>query len=480
MKLLVKFSLLYLGLAFPLSSFSQVTKSLNTGTADFNYEDKFEVKEVYFFSPTHPDTIGWIDVLFDDGTDVPQNSARNMTNGWSKYGITLNPVAYESGFTPIIGADILFECNSGIDYSEYFIREKQSAGLDLPPKQITVIGSFFRYKKDTTIIAFPAEAVLGFEEFEIEWQIADTISAPEDEWTTIGISKNPVYVTYKKPEILTFVSTIPDRYHHSLLNIGCVSAHGQKSDDFITGAIWSKLTSLDVKGADSGSTLTYYGSYGCQNTTTEALLLTGDGQCGAWAKLFIDLLKVQNITHSTETGDYFKMNHPTWPGQDTFAYNFFVKDWSFSASPDFPDTGNSSDYKFLLVPEQDWSSGSLNLSDWIAGGHYNWQYSDGIDNLTSIPGQGNPNPESIFQNHQFNVISDFALDPSYGIPHDVSMIKTNALDAYAWMGEDIINENDFGIDFNGNGTLETTATVFVVYATDNLDLYDLEFTIFNY
>jgi len=153
----------------------------------------FTGKGVYYFSPTYPDTPGWIRLLNDDGSNV--SNRENFTTAWELF--KTRPVAYVSGQTPMIGADISFICNSNVDYSTWFIRGKNSLGNDLPYQLITLDGNRIRYLKRFASTAFPTNTVLYFEDFEIEWQIAPPDpffpSIPQDDkWTTIFTSSNSI------------------------------------------------------------------------------------------------------------------------------------------------------------------------------------------------------------------------------------------------------------------------------------------------
>ena len=81
--------------------------------------------------------------------------------------------------------------------------------------------------------------------------------------------------------------------------------------------------------ADSKSPLFYYKQWNCNSTNTAKLLQTEDGQCGSWAHFLIDLLKNQNITHSTVADDYVYFK-PIFPVPAGAYSDFLVKDWSLT------------------------------------------------------------------------------------------------------------------------------------------------------
>jgi len=175
-----------------------------------------------------------------------------------------------------------------------------------------------------------------------------------------------------------------------------------------------------------------------------------------------DLLKVQNVNHSTIENDFFHFS----PDRDYDAEGFFVNNWTAT-------TGELTGFwhpvfKYVIIPKPDFFSGNTNTA---------FYYSDLVDNTEAIEGQGpNGNPASIFENHQITQINGTLKDPSYGAEFSsLQAIENEALFGYYIFGqvtgfdETVYDFNNDGIpdDFNGNGESEESATILVILiATD--------------
>ena len=200
-------------------------------------------------------------------------------------------------------------------------------------------------------------------------------------WWNAGICANQTYVTLGDPLTTVF---------HTLAHLGCKNANGENTAANCTSKIWSEFTDRDVRRVD-GVQLTYYASYTCVNVTTASLLANGDGQCGSWAKFFIDMRKVQGID---DTDEYVIFEPIADDG-------FCVKNWTFTGAG----SSGHATHPYLNLPD----------FPLVGATSYNWKFAEVVD-ATGIPGQGNANPASLFNNHQV-VISGQYYDPSYGVQH---------------------------------------------------------------
>ena len=243
-------------------------------------------------------------------------------------------------------------------------------------------------------------------------------------WINAGTSTNQCYITLDDP--LTDV-------YYTLVHLGCKNADGAMTASNTTEAIWNEFTDRDVRRVD-GVQLTYYASYTCGNVNTADLLKYGDGQCGAWASIFIDMRKVQGID---DTDEYviFRPIPPLGIPQDYVG--FLVKNWTF--------TGNGSSghatHPYLNLPD----------SPLVGATSYNWKFAE-VNDATGIPGQGNANPASLFNNHQV-VISGRYYDPSYGVQHaSLQDIDDNAIEGFH-IGPVLypVDEPVVNLDLNGDG-----------------------------
>lgn len=81
---------------------------------------------------------------------------------------------------------------------------------------------------------------------------------------------------------------------------------------------------------------------------------------------------------------------------------------------------------------------------------YNFAYAEVTDD-NGIPGQGNPNPASLFNNHQV-VMSGEYYDPSYGVKRaTLADIDSNAIAGFYKFAQIPLNEADYNLDLNQDG-----------------------------
>ena len=249
-------------------------------------------------------------------------------------------------------------------------------------------------------------------------------------WHDVDPSINQTYVTLGDPLTTVF---------HTLAHLGCKNADGESTASGCTSKIWGEFTDRDVRRVDNVQ-LTYYASYTCDNTSTAELLFYGDGQCGAWASLFIDMRKVQGIDDLNEWVIIKPISHE----------GFIVKNWVFTG------TGSSghSTYPYLNLPD----------SPLIGSTSYNWRFAE-VNDTSGIAGQGNANPASLFERH-FVFIGGQYYDPSYGIQHaSLQSIDDNAIDGFYLSGTYPVDEPTVDLDLNGDGDkvdvdIDTTVILF--------------------
>ncbi len=245
-------------------------------------------------------------------------------------------------------------------------------------------------------------------------------------WYTTTTSANQTYVTLGDPVTMVY---------HTLAHLGCKNADGETTAAGCTAKIWGEFTDRNVRRVD-GVQLTYYASYTCGNLTTASLLANGDGQCGAWAKLFIDMRKVQGI----DDIDEYVIFEPI--ADD----GFVVKNWTFNGAG----TSGHPTHPYLNIFESD--------ATLIGATSYNWTFAE-VNDAPGIPGQGNANPASLFNNHQV-VISGQYYDPSYGIQHASLQSIDDTIDGFYIAGTYPVDEPAVSMDLNGDGD-ETDLNVIV-------------------
>ncbi len=320
-----------------------------------------------------------------------------------------------------------------------------------------------------------------YPEFIINWEYSFTEPDINDNasWKGIGASENTIYVTHKDPIISpknTFDhDTIMDDepfagylWYHSLFKISCEAAHGQGGSLGIYNKIKEKVTTLELYSADENEALIYYDTWlGCSSTNTRDLLKHKQGQCGSFARLFLDLLKIQGIDTDTSFYNFIAVH----PMPDTLIVEppeyFLVKKWNIPGSEGTLGSKVAT-FKSLpfythanVIPKD--SSNSIDDTAWKGSGTYNWVYSE-FEDSTGVKGQGNINPVSDFLNHQIALIVDL-YDPSYGLTYteivEPENMETQTISAYAKIvSTSDKSEEDYGIDINGDGTTSNIPEVY--------------------
>ncbi len=326
-------------------------------------------------------------------------------------------VAFTRNTKPKITAK--FKIAGASDFAAVKIKATGPGGLTIPETAASVSGD--EIVMPSTEASSALINVIKFYDrkedskaFKLKWEM----KADDYEWCPLGVTKHTVYVVLADPETSLRQET--------LFEISCRRAEGIDQATDVTDAIWSEFTDRVVKRVD-GVQLTYYNDYLCSNVTTGDLLKFGDGQCGAWAKLFIDLRKIQGIDDTNEYVIFLGVA----------ADGFVVKNWSFSGAG----TSGIAEYPYLNIPED-------NL---VGNNGYNWRFAE-VNDEAGIPGQGNPNPASLFSNHQVVIAGEY-YDPSYGIKHaNLQAIDDNSIDGF-FVGPALhpIDEPAVDLDLNDDG-----------------------------
>ena len=170
-----------------------------------------------------------------------------------------------------------------------------------------------------------------------------------------------------------------------------------------------------------------------------------DGQCGAWAHLFEDCLKVQGVGSQRQ-----KIS----PNSDMLGLNFsmfYIKQWTYTSND-----GVSGDdaFPYLNVPR---------TPEWIDN-----TYNFVVTQVTHLPngslhGQHQPIPLSMFNNHivvKYGIGTNHKLyDPSYGKIHDSLEAFANAVSGYVRRDPVTVDEAAAGFDCNGDGNVGGVVTI---------------------
>jgi hypothetical protein len=321
------------------------------------------------------------------------------------------PYVYVSGRT--MKFDVTFEySNPTPNTIEIYVRGEGPAGFTvggawaklLPTGGRTVTVTF---KGLTLDKPFEPDKVDYYNPFAIRWfwaEVAWLAQPPEPgdpSWKSAGESRGIIYVLHKAPNATLY---------HTVVNLGSSAAKGKKAASDITEAIWSKFATLRLQRADDGEVLKYYWNYSSSSffTETKKLLENADGNCNAWSRLFADVLKAQGLFSSVSIVRL--VANPMLYG------GFLVNRWSFIAADSF------GDYPFSHTLTGPYNPDDLRRSFMEAetgpGGEPRGHKLDpgsGVKDEEGIPGQGNPNPASVFGKHMVVQLGGEWFDPSYGM-----------------------------------------------------------------
>jgi hypothetical protein len=400
--------------------------SFGGATSEY-YELKSDDGAILYTAPQ------WLDVDHDPDSTNAALGERN------------NAVAFKRKTKPQIGAVFLlqgFPANYPIK-----IRAHGSDGVEIPATNPVRQNDYFEVPATTeSTTAFP-DTIKYYNKndstaFTLTWQIS---LDNEQTWLELGTTKHTVYLTWDDP--------VTSLRQESLFHLGCRQANGIEglvSDaakrEAITEAIWTDFGNREVRRVDTIQ-LKYYGSYLVPFSPvheTELLLATGDGQCSAWAKLFLDIRKVQGL----EDDFSYILLRPFPLGVDK---GFIIANWSFASS------GHSGhpDYPYLNLPDS-----PLATQD-----SYHWRGTPEVNDERGIAGQGTLDPASLFMNHRVVFLHNRYYDPSYGVTYsDLSSIETGVIVGFSLVDPRYpLDEPTVHLDLNGNGNMTDLQVPTLVY-----------------
>jgi len=301
---------------------------------------------------------------------------------WRADPAQMYPVAYRRGATMLVTAQFAFEgwtppqavaVSGKVQWAwEFYGRTGWRDPKDYAHNLTELSGSTLTLV-DAASRPLP-NAIAFLESMEIEWRISLDGGA---NYVHVGTSANPTYVTLERP--------IGPAYH-TLLHLGCRNAPGAKTARSAVEYIWKEFTDLDVRRVD-GVGMKYWHNNDATATTTAELLAdaNANGQCGAWAEFFRDMLRAQGIAGAVKVElTPIRTNDAGVLAPDQRGV-MLVKHWTFNATGTAPP--NAAPYTHLFH-----------------------EVYDGV----GVAGQGNPNPPPAFYNHFIVKYDNKYYDPSYG------------------------------------------------------------------
>lgn len=312
---------------------------------------------------TTPD---WLDNNLD-GTIDPKKGEREF------------PTSYERGSTPTFSATVVLNA-APPKGTTIMIRGTGPDKIDVPATAAALNGTKATITNVKATSAFPNK-VDYYSSFRIRWEISTDGGTT---WQAAGRSDNEIFVTLAAPQTsLRYVT---------LFFIGSLEAIGDTTAADTISDVWDAFAPNKIQRTD-GTPLVYYGTYGTGVTSTTGLLKGANGQCGSFCKLFIDVLKEQGIKRNNDYVTVFYANGVANGG-------FLVKNWNFAAAG----TSGNPFYPYVNVLKQVDKNG------------YSWTKAEATQ-APGIPGQNNPSPASMFNNHQVVLLGDVLYDPSYGVTY---------------------------------------------------------------
>jgi hypothetical protein len=222
------------------------------------------------------------------------------TDAWVKSPESKLPVAYISGnnasITPwfTLSASASAACSLPIGNPgamQMYVKAIWN-GIDIGQRMLVMDGTQFWTSQLPFYVDFEPNIVRAYKPFKIEWKATFN---PNDinSWKSVGISENPLYVL-RKPKIGDA------EYYHTSVDISCVGANGlgggSDGEKNVVDGIFLEFKDLDVKKVGINQmAMTFWGIGPSTSTSVRDFLRLKNGQCGAWARFFQDLLELHGI-----------------------------------------------------------------------------------------------------------------------------------------------------------------------------------------
>lgn len=329
----------------------------------------------------------------------------------SESSFTPRPAAYVSNNSPRVQASFSWTCEEAPD--SVYVRGVASGDMEFPSVKVAVTGSgstktiLYPYTNSTT--AFEANKIRYFEEFKIDWNI----SFDGTEWSSVGVSETELFVLKSPPmsETGTF------KHWHTVFYLSCKNADGLTTESTIIPALFSEFVDQQILN-HKGDTLFYYKNMATSNTNLASLLFNRDAQCFTFAQLFLAMIKIQGIVRTNNYVNITPINNSVCGGYSV--NRFIVKNWE----PTGLMTSGCSGFPYLNT-----YSGSLFNPSYTA---YNFSYTE-IEDVDGLPGPGNSNPSSYFNNHQIALIDGIYYDACYGVQYNtLSEYTANSIQGWGF------------------------------------------------
>ena len=330
------------------------------------------------------------------------------------------PIAYTRG--NIIRARATFKLGTPLPPGTTAkVKATGTDGLDIPVTDAAV------HPNDNRLISIPDTStvraldnwVQAIDPLTLSWYVSLDGGT---NWSPCGSSHNKVYVTWANPSLPLAQS------HETIFSIACAnSPRTTETDVQVLDRVWAYLKERNVRRVSDDFVLTYYGFYdtnknGAYDTgepdrntpfqdhlpnTASGLIIGGNGECFAWARLMGLVLLSHGLTEINGKATRLVGLHLN----TSFGLQIMVKVYCTTGQSPRKIRSGYSDLtgSAFLAPDP----GSSEAADYVG-----------------IAGQGNsPNPYAIFGDHAVVRANGFIYDPSYGIGGTYDDIKSYENDA---------------------------------------------------
>ncbi len=261
------------------------------------------------------------------------------------------------------------------------------------------------------------DSVKYVDPFTIDWSISFNNG---DDYAGAGSSKNPLYLTWANPIVTPMESDII----HTEIHVGCSAASGiggkvGTDDHKVLDSIWPVFAGRSILRMSDGSVLSYYGFFDvnkngkydknvdtdrnegakCPAAESLTLLQQGNGQCMAWTRFMLRVLKAQGLGEINGNECKIVGVQPNLKDFENMKL-FIVKEWA-------PKQGTAAKYEVKTL--KSYYSG-------VEGTEQEDPTKTEAYDIPGVPGQGNsPNPPSSWESHFMVWANNKYYDPSYGI-----------------------------------------------------------------
>jgi hypothetical protein len=436
---------------------------------------EFELNSVTFL-----DCIEWIrkdhTTGFGEKMEPPHWSPATVTNPTP----VSKPVAYSSEAASKIKvkAIISLECSANATAFplKVWVKGVGSGSNNFPYQEFNLsysLSGFYTFEYQGSSSAnLVANKVDVIDPLTITWQW--TLKNPANNsavtWTDIGTSSNAIYVTHKNPKPENDIKGY--LWYHTLFKISCNAAKGESNEAQIISKIWQVVDDLKLKTAE-GIELTYWKNWAPQACTAynTKLLLSDpekDGQCGAYAHLFLDMLKIHGIQEPETVNNKINLV-PVATSGFIEPEEILINNWNIpGAAGPFGDLLSTQlgmpMFKHVNVIPTIVVGGIpyVDQAAWKANNKYNWWYSE-FNDMDGAIGQNTENPKSNFINHLIAYHNGSYYDASYGKGYTELVDMEDGISAYVRYAKVTVSEGTFQLDLNGDGNITNDVQKFMVY-----------------